>query len=179
VTGGACYGSISIGSNRELTLRDGTYIISGGGVNNQGTLNLENATIVLTNKDPSSTATIGGFDMNASGQLNATAPTSGKWVGMAVYQDRRAVDTAPTGNITASSPNKINGNSTNKIRGIVYFPNQQVTYNGDGTGSATCTQFVAKRIYWSGNTGANNFTKNCDMYGIRPIQTPLKVRLVA
>ncbi len=86
---------------------------------------------------------------------------------------------APTGNISATAPNKINGNSTNKIRGIVYFPSQQVTYNGDGTGSATCTQFVAKRIYWSGNTGSNNFTKNCDMYGIRPIQSPLKVRLVA
>ncbi len=179
VTGGACYSSLSVGSNRTLTLRNGTYVISGGSVNVQGTLNVDNATILLTNKDPSSSASIGSFGMNASGQLNVTAPTSGKWVGMGLYQDRRAIDSAPTGNINASSPNTINGNSTNKIRGIVYFPNQQVTYNGDGTGSATCTQFVAKRIYWSGNTGSNNFTKNCDMYGIRPIQTPLKVRLVA
>ncbi len=82
-------------------------------------------------------------------------------------------------NITASAPNKINGSSGNTITGIVYFPSQQVTYNGDGTGVATCTQFVAKRIYWSGNNSTNNFTKNCDMYGIRPIVSPLKVRLVA
>ena len=98
---------------------------------------------------------------------------------MSIYQDRRAVDDAPTGNITASSPNKINGNSTNKIRGIVYFPNQQVTYNGTGTGTATCTQFVAKRLYWSGNSGLNNFTKNCENFGIHAITAPLKVRLVA
>ena len=83
------------------------------------------------------------------------------------------------GNITASSPNKINGNSTNKIRGVIYFPNQQLTYNGNGTGTATCTQFVAKRLYWSGSSGINNFTKNCDMYGISAITTGLRVRLVA
>lgn len=179
VDGNHCYGSISVNSNRELTLQNGLFIVSGGGVNIQGKLNLLNATLVLTNKDSSATATIGSLDANASGQINATAPTSGKWAGMAIYQDRRAVDNAPTGNIQANSPNKINGNSTNKIRGVVYFPNQQLTYNGDGTGTATCTQFVAKRIYWSGNTGVNNFTKNCDMYGIRPIEAPLKVRLVA
>jgi hypothetical protein len=179
VSGGACYGSISVQSNRTLTLKDGVYIISGGGVNIQGILNLTNATLVLTNKDSSSTAAIGTLDMNSSGQMNATAPTTGKWAGMAVYQDRRAVDNAPTGNINSSSPNRINGNSTNKITGVVYFPNQQLTYNGDGTGTATCTQFVAKRIYWSGNSGINNFTSNCDMYGIQAITVGLRVRLVA
>ncbi len=179
VSGGACYSSLSIGSNRTLTLKDGIYIISGGSVNVQGTLNLTNATLLLTNKNGGASQPVGSLDMNASGEINATAPTSGKWIGMAIYQDRRAVDDSPTGNITASSPNKINGNSTNKIRGVVYFPNQQLTYNGDGTGTATCTQFVAKRIYWSGNSGTNNFTKNCDMYGISAITTSVRVRLVA
>ncbi len=178
VDGGACYSSLSIGTNRTLTLKNGVYVISGGSVNIQGTLNLTNAVLLLTNKD-SGAQPIGSLDMNASGQLNATAMTTGKWKGMAIYQDRRATDSAPTGNITASSPNKINGNSTNKITGVVYFPNQQVTYNGDGTGTATCTQFVAKRIYWSGNSGTNNFTKNCDMHGISAIKTGLRVRLVA
>jgi hypothetical protein len=177
VSGGECYASISIQPNRTLTLQNGTYIVSGGGVNIQGTLNLLNATLILSNHNGNSP--IGSLDMNATGQLNATAPTTGKWAGMALYQDRRAVDNAPTGNIQANSPNKINGNSTNKIQGVVYFPSQQVTYNGDGTGTATCTQFVAKRLYWSGNSGINNFTKNCPGMGIRPIVAPLKVRLVA
>jgi hypothetical protein len=179
VSGGACYGSLSIASNRTLTLKDGTYIISGGSVNIQGTLNLTNATLILTNQSTAANATIGSLDMNANGAINATAPTTGKWAGMSIYQDRRAVDNAPTGNITASSPNKINGNSTNKIQGVIYFPSQQITYNGSGTGSATCTQFVAKRIYWSGNSGLNNFTKNCAAHGMQAIQAPLKVRLVA
>ena len=178
VTGPRCYSSLSIGTNRTLTLRDGLFIISGGSVNIQGHLNLENATLVLSNKDASTTAPIGSLDMNASGTIDATAPDSGKWSGMAIYQDRRATDNSPTGNIQANSPNKINGDSTNKITGVVYFPSQQVTYNGNGTGTATCTQFVAKRIYWSGNAGVNNFTANCDMNGMRAIAAPLKVRLV-
>ena len=179
LSGDRCFSSLSIGSNRTLTLRNGRIFINGGGVSIQGTLNLINATIILSNKTAGAGQPIGTFDMNASGQLNATAPTDGKWSGMAIYQDRRAVDDAPTGNITASSPNRINGNSTNKVTGVVYFPNQQLTYNGDGTGTATCTQFVAKRIYWSGNSGMNNFTANCDMAGITGITTTLRVRLVS
>jgi Flp pilus assembly protein TadG len=179
VSGGTCYGSLSVGANRTLTLKDGAYIIDGGSVNIQGTLNLTNATLILTNKSSSTTATIGTLDMNSSGQINATAPTTGKWAGMSLFQDRRAVDNDPNGNISANSPNKINGNSTNKIKGVVYFPSQQITYNGTGTGTATCTQFVAKRIYWSGNSGQNNFTKNCPGTGIQAISSPLKVRLVA
>ena len=179
VDGGACYSSLSVGTNRTLTLKNGTYVISGGSVNIQGHLKLENATILLTNKT-SGTAPIGSFDMNASGTIDGTAPTSGKWKGMAIYQDRRAIDTAPTGNISSSSPNKINGNSGATITGVIYFPNQQLTYNGNGTGSATCTQFVAKRIYWSGNSGINNFTAGaaCDLAGITGITTTLRVRLV-
>ncbi len=179
MTGPQCFSSLSIGSNRSYTLRDGLFIISGGSVNIQGTLNLVNATLILTNKDGGATAPIGSLDMNAGGQMNATAPTTGKWKGMAIYQDRRAVDNSPTGNISSNSPNKINGNSSNTITGVIYFPSQQVTYNGNGTGSATCTQFVAKRIYWSGNTGMNNFTANCDLAGITAIQSSLRVRLVA
>jgi Flp pilus assembly protein TadG len=179
VSGGACYSSLSVNSNRTLTLKDGIYVINGGLVDIQGTLNLTNATLILTNSNTSATATVGTFKMNSDAKINATAPTAGKWKGMAIYQDRRAVDDAPTGNISSSSPNKINGSSGYTVRGVVYFPSQQVTYDGNGTGGATCTQFVAKRIYWSGNSGVNNFTKNCDMYGMSGITGGLRVRMVA
>jgi hypothetical protein len=179
----ACYSSISVQSNRSVTFTNANggdkIIVSGGSVNIQGTMNLNGVALIITNRDTASSAAIGTLDMNSSGQMNATAPTTGKWAGMGIYQDRRAVDNSPTGTISANSPNKINGNSTNKIKGVVYFPSQQITYNGTGTGTATCTQFVAKRIYWSGNSGLNNFTKNCPGSGIQAINAPLKVRLVA
>ena len=120
-----CLSSISVGSNRTYTLRDGVFLIDGGGINVQGTLNVINATLVLTNDDPASDATIGTFDMNAQAVLNIDPPSGGaawsdKWAGMAIYQDRRAVDNSPTGQIASNSPNKINGGSAGNVKGVLY-----------------------------------------------------------
>ncbi len=178
ITGNTCYSSLSVGSNRTLTLQNGTFIINGGSLNVQGTLNVVNATIILSNKNTSATAPIGSFDMNAQAQLNITPPTSGKWKGMAIYQDRRAVDSSPTGSISSSSPNKINGGSGAAIQGVVYFPSQQITYNGNNGGVYRCTQIVVKRVVFTGNNAAN-ITKNCNGVGVDPINGGRRVRLVA
>jgi hypothetical protein len=179
-----CFSSISVGSNKALTLRDGVFLVNGGGIGVQGTLNVINATIVLTNA--SAASPIGSFDMNAQAQLTITPPSgtaawAEKWHGMAIYQDRRAVDTAPTGNLSSSSPNKINGGSAGQVQGALYFPNQQMTYNGGGNTLATCTQFVVKRIVFTGNNGTN-ITSNqdvCDDIFDDPIIGGRKIRLVA
>ena len=178
ISGGGCYSSLSVGSNKSLTLKDGTYIISGGSIDIKGTLTMTNATLIISNKDLSPSATIGTLSMNAQATLNITAPTSGKWKGMALYQDRRAIDSAPTGNITSSSPNMINGGSGSQITGVIYFPSQQLTYNGGATSGAVCMQLVAKRLYWSGTSGTTNVTKNCASAGITSITSGLRVRLV-
>ena len=181
-----CLSSISIQSNREYTLRDGVFLIDGGGINVQGTLNVINATLVLTNDSAASDAPIGTFDMNASAVLNIDPPTGGaawsdKWSGMAIYQDRRAVDNSPTGQISSNSPNKINGGSAGNVKGVLYFPKQQLTYNGGGNTVATCTQFVIKRIVFIGNNGTNITSDEdiCGDDGIDPIVGGRKVRLVA
>jgi hypothetical protein len=174
-----CYSGINIGSNKTATLAPGVYYINGGSVNVQGTLNATGGvTILLTNADPSTTATIGSFDMNAQAELNIEAPTTGKWSGMAIYQDRRAVDNSPTGTLSSNSPNKINGGSSGEVSGVLYFPNQQLTYNGGGNTNATCTQFVIKRIVFTGNNGTN-LSNACDAFGYDPIVGGRRVRLVA
>ena len=177
-----CYSSISVGSGETITLNPGTYYISGGNVLIHGALIATNGvTIVLTNRDTSATATIGSFDMQASGTLNIEAPTTGNYAGIAIYQDRRATDkTVGGGNITSSSPNKINGNSSQRVIGALYFPNQQLTYNGGGTAGAQCTQFVVRRIVFTGNnkTDVNQFTSDCADKGIKKVEAT-RVRLVA
>ena len=168
-----CYGGLSVASGKTLTLPAGTYYIDEGDVNIQGKLTGTGVTIVLTNQETSSTATIGKFSMNAGAELNLTAPTSGKYKDIAVYQDRRAVD-------TNSSNNFINGNSTSHVVGSLYFPKQELTYNGDGTTTAICTRFVTRRIVFSGNnTTSNKFSKTCPGGGPDPFQGGRLVRLVA
>jgi Flp pilus assembly protein TadG len=174
-----CYTSINIGSNKTANLAPGTYFINGGGVNIQGTLNAPvGVTIILSNTNTSNTAPIGSFDMNAQAQLNLVAPTTGKWSGMAIYQDRRAVDNSPTGNLSSSSPNKINGGSAGAIQGVLYFPKQQITYNGGGNTAASCAQFVIKRIVFTGNNGTN-LSSDCEGAGYQPIVGGRRIRLVA
>jgi hypothetical protein len=80
-----------------------------------------------------------------------------------------------------SPGNKINGNNASIIQGALYFPTQQLTYNGDGTTNAICTMFVARRVVFSGNnTTTNKFKKlsDCGAYGIPGGSTTFMVRLV-
>lgn len=169
-----CFSSLSVGSNRSLTLPDGTYYINGGDANIQGSISCSACTIVLTNYDTSPTATIGSFQSNAGANINLTAPTSGTYKGIAIYQDRRAVDSGTT--------DKINGNNSSIITGAMYFPKQQLDYNGTGTTDAICTMFVARRVQFTGNNTTTNKFKSlsqCAYTGVPQGGATRMVRLVA
>jgi len=170
-----CFTALSVGSNRSLTIPDsyvGPIYINGGDANFQGNFTCKACTIVLTNKDAASP--IGNVSSNASANVNITAPTSGTFKGLAFYQDRRATD--------CSNCNKINGNSASIITGGIYFPSQELQYNGTGTTDATCTMFVARRVTFSGNNGTTNKFKklaDCSSQGLPSNATTRIVRLVA
>ena len=169
-----CFSGLSVSPGETLALDPGIYYISGGDVNIQGTVTGNDVTIVLTNMDPISTAPIGNFTMNASGVLNIDAPNTGKYAGIAVFQDRRAT-TSKKG-----SPNKVNGSSAGQVIGALYFPKQGLTYNGDGTTTAICTRFVTRRITFSGNnTTSNKFKKDCAGEGVATFEGGRLIRLVA
>jgi Flp pilus assembly protein TadG len=176
-TGTNCFASISVGSNKSLDLdaKFGTgvktFYIDGGDLNVQGNLKCTTCTIVLTNK--TSTSPIGNVKVNASANINMTAPDSGTFKGIAIYQDRRAQD--------CNVCNKINGNSGSIIQGAVYFPSQELEYNGTGTTNAICTKFVARRLNFSGNSTTTNKFKDlseCGAYGLGGDPIIQMVRLV-
>ena len=177
-----CWASLRVTSNTTLNLDsyvnpnnpNKTFYINAGDAFIQGNLTCTGCTIVLTNKDPLST-TIGQFKVNAGSNTNLTAPTGGTFKGLAIYQDRRAQDSNQT--------NKINGNSGSIIQGGLYFPSQQLDYNGSGTTSAICTMFLARRLNFSGNsTTTNKFKKlaDCSAFGLGAgTGTSRMIRLVA
>ena len=170
-----CYSSLSVGSGKTLTLPPGTYYINGGDAFIQGSLSCTGCTIVLTNSSNASDAAIGNFKVNSTATINISAPTTGTYKGIAIYQDRRAKD-------SASANNQINGNSSSVINGTLYFPNQELIYNGTGNTAAVCTMFVAKRLIFSGNSGTTNKFKKasqCAAYGLPVVSLQLRVRLVA
>ena len=183
--GGGCYSSITVNSGGDLTLHDGLFIIDGGNVTIRGKLTVTNATIVLTNKSGSSTATIGTFDANAQATVSITPPSptstwtgADKWKGIAIYQDRRAI--TDTGAI-ASAPNKINGGASGNINGVLYFPKQSLAFLGNSSNQYLCTQFVVRRIIFTGTNGSQNKFNDdsCPAIGVDPIEGGTRVRLIA
>src|SRR5260221_13898485 len=109
-----CGTSISVASTgtRTFPANLGPLYINGGNVDLQGAFTCSGCTVVLTNKNTSNTATIGTFSSNAQATNNITAPTSGTYKGIAVYQDRRAVG----GNI-----DRINGGGRHTPARAGYF----------------------------------------------------------
>ena len=183
--GNNCFSSLSVGSGNTLDLTSyaskipgGAIYIDAGDADIQGNLTCTGCTIVMTNKDTTSTtATIGQFKANASANINITAPGATcdcTFKGIAIYQDRRAVD-------VSGKPNLINGNSASLIQGALYFPSQQLNYNGTGNTSAVCTKFVALRLDFTGNSGTTNkfaSAEDCGYLGWPGEDTAVMVRLV-
>jgi len=169
-----CFTELSVGSSKSLNVPAdyGPIYINGGDAFIQGDLACTHCTIVLTNKDAASP--IGHLKVNASSNINITAPITGTYKGIAVFQDRRAPD--------CNTCNKINGNSGSIVQGAIYFPSQELEYNGTGTTSAICTMFVARRLNFSGNsTTTNKFKKlaDCSAFGLPNGLSSTMVRLVA
>jgi hypothetical protein len=167
-----CFSSVSVGSNKQLNVPAdfGPIYVNGGGASLQGTFNCTGCTIVLTNKSTATDATIGTLSSNAQASSNLTAPTSGTYKGIAVYQDRRAKD--------CSGCNKVNGGATSVVTGALYFPSQELWYNGGASPTTTCTMIVSRRIVFTGTSRFKGLSQ-CVNEGLPSSNTVRMVRLVA
>jgi Flp pilus assembly protein TadG len=141
---------LTLTGQSSLTLGPGTYIIDRGSfsLSGQSTLTATGgATIILTSSTGSNyaTATVSG-----GATVSITAPCTGPTAGLAFFQDRNA---------PSSGTDSFTGGTTQNINGAIYFPDQTVTYSGgSATGGAICTQLVALKLKFSGNSTFNN---NC------------------
>jgi len=132
-----------------VNLGPATYVINGGSLraNSGAVLTCTGCTIILTNSDTSTTATFGTVDLNGGARINMTAPTTGTYAGILMYQDRRA---------PAGETNLINGNSDSTMSGALYFPKQELDITGSSGLDFNCAQFVSWTVNFSGNGTATN-----------------------
>jgi len=171
-------GDVSI--QGTVTFPNNSVIVLDGGslsVGSQGTLNCSGCTFILTNRDTSASPTIGNMDFNAGSTINVSAPgtsatgVAANYQGILVYQDRRAQDST-----NAANQSRLNGNSSSFFQGALYFPSQQVTFNGTAGMSTQCFQLVARRVLYSGTM---NISNSCPSDSGAHDFTGKKVRLVA
>jgi hypothetical protein len=176
--GAMCFGNVSISGT--VTFPDNSVIVLDGGslsIGAQANVNCNGCTFILTNRSTATSPTIGNVDINAGANLNLKAPgtsatgVAAAYAGILMYQDRRASD-----GTNANVQSRINGNATSFLQGAIYFPSQQVTFNGTAGMSTNCLQLVARRVYYSGNMHISN---TCPSDSHAGAFDGKKVRLVA
>jgi Flp pilus assembly protein TadG len=125
----------------EATLQAGVYVIKGAlTINSQAAVSGSGVTFYLTGSGA-------GFTINGGGAVTLTAPTSGVYGGVLVFQDRLA-------NVGAT--NTLNGGASTKLVGAIYTAAQELSVNG-GSGFGQQSQLmpiVADQVKFAGSTTA-------------------------
>src|SRR6185503_3132745 len=141
--------------NSKVTFPDNSTIIIDGGtmsIGAQAHVSCTGCTFVLTSRDAATNpSSIGNVNINGGADIDISAPSSGTYAGIMIYQDRRAQD-----GTNASQQSTLNGNSDSHLQGAFYFPSQQVTFNGTAGMTTNCMQLVARRVLYSGNMHISN-----------------------
>jgi putative Flp pilus-assembly TadE/G-like protein len=124
------YSSITIGNNSTVTLNPGIYYIDGsGGVSSNGTATVQGTGVMLYFTNGASIDTVGSGNQVSNIQLSA--PTTGSYAGILMYQDRADTNTGPGPN---NGPT-LGGDDNSFFKGALYFPEDQLTFIGNTTGA--------------------------------------------
>lgn len=139
---GVYCGAIILNGQSSLTMNPGVYVLKSGITVNGGS-SLTGNGVTLYNQS-------GSLTLNGSSGITLTAPESGPWQGILIFQDR--------GN---SSSATLNGGSELRLTGAMYFPNAQLTLNGGSSSDGATTTIVVRNLVLNGNA-----------YIRQPVSTP-------
>ena len=140
----------------EIELEPGVYVFDGTELDfgNGGFIAGDDVTLIFMNDAELS-------NINGGNGLDIAAPSTGDYAGIAIYGDRDSMSSAAW---------RFAGNSDISILGAIYVPTIDLEYTGgSGTNATECTQIVANRVSFIGNSG---FKNNCDPVGTGTILGP-------
>ena len=143
----------------DFILDPGVYYVSGGDFSINANANVVGDGVTIFVQNGSSVSMMGNAHVALS------APTSGTYSGILFFGDPGA-----TGGL-----NKFNGDGTSLLTGDLYFPTQQVTYQGNFSGKNGCVQVVADTVQWTGNA---TIAVDCSAQGMAKIPARQAVKLV-
>jgi hypothetical protein len=126
--------AISMSGLSQLTLTTGTYVLQGG-------ISMSGATSITATGPVTLYLQSGGISMSGTGGINLSAPTSGSYNGLLIWE--------ASGNSSAMS---LSGGSNQTLNGVVYVPNSPLTYSGGSSTNATNTTIVANQLTLSGTS---------------------------
>jgi len=153
---GVYQGGINISGSGSVTLLPGIYILVGGGLTLSGSASLTGIGVMIyntggtipgTNGASPQTVTAGPIQLSGSGSVTLSAPTTGTYQGMALFQDRSSNQTV-----------SLTGGNMN-LTGVVYAAGAAVQLSGSSV-SGTNTPGGAYVCSSLQVTGSGNFQVN-------------------
>jgi hypothetical protein len=146
-------------SSDQVVFSPGLYIFDGTGSNaglsipGNATISGAGVTFYFTNN-----ATV---QVTGTPTLDLTAPSSGTYADILMWQDTADANTGPFPNGPL-----LNGNSGSQFNGILYFPADQLTFSGNSTGYSVSV-VISDSLALSGNPTVN-FTGTTGLPGPLP-----------
>ncbi len=127
----------------EVDFAPGVYVLLGGmSITGASVVTGDEVTFFNTSSSPNMFTSWGEFDIAGDASVTLSAPSSGDYEGVLMWDDYRAPDRRPSHTII--------GSATSTFGGALYFKETTITYGGEGT-SASCGMVVADRITVVGN----------------------------
>jgi hypothetical protein len=133
ISPGTYCGGIAIsGSVQNVVFSSGQYILVGGGLSVNGAVNISGSDVTFFDTYPGTqTNKYSGIGINGSGTVTLSAPTTGIYKGLLMYQDPSVPWSASNGSVIAGA-NPV-------YDGILYFPTTDLQYSGSSSSNVTGT----------------------------------------
>jgi hypothetical protein len=148
------YSQIHVSGTASLTLNAGTYIIEGGGLTVTGKASVSGSGVTMYNAGsnyPSAGGTFGGITLSGNGTFNLTAPTTGTYAGILIFQSRQ--------NTRALS---FSGNAMAGMGGTIYAANALLSLSGN---ASLTNPLVVGMLNLSGNVSLTQIASGSDGTG--------------
>ena len=134
------YSQINVSGNAVLTLNPGIYVIAGGGFTVSGNATVNGSGVVIFNAGasfPNPGGSFGSISISGNGLVALTAPTTGIYAGIGIFQSRDNTRTMTLG-----------GNAEFGPDGTVYLPSAALNMSGNSNLSAP---LIVNQLSLSGN----------------------------
>jgi hypothetical protein len=142
------YSQITVSGKASLTLSRGIYVIEGGGLTVTGNARISGSGVMIYNAGsnyPSAGGNFGGITLSGNGTFNLTAPTTGTYAGILIFQSRQSTRAL-----------SFSGNAMAGMSGTIYAANALLSMSGNASlqnpldvgmlnlsGNVTLTQMAA------------------------------------
>jgi Flp pilus assembly protein TadG len=144
-------------TKKDITFNPGTYIIEDGNleIKAHSTAFGDGVTFILTSDVPDNVGTV---VFSSSADIDFTAPTTGPYAGIVIFEDPIAAAYDSSGN---PYQHEVVGGATTSIKGAIYAPSREIRFAGGGGGATQCLQLVGRKVTVTGNAVINNDPSAC------------------